>query len=155
ALSAGVAFEALNNAAARRLPLLFILNDNGMSIDKTTGGLAEFLDRARSAARAEPAPAPGPGPAADRATSAAAFFEALGLSYVGPCDGHDLARIIEVLQGLCDREQPVLLHLHTHKGRGFLVQNPDPCGFHALTPFRVHNGRVTKKASPADRPTFT
>jgi 1-deoxy-D-xylulose-5-phosphate synthase len=155
ALSAGVAFEALNNAAVRRLPLLLILNDNRMSIDKTIGGLAEFLDQARSPARARPAPAPGPVPASGRAISAAGFFEALGLSYVGPHDGHDLARLIEVLQSLCDHERPVLLHLHTHKGRGFLVQNPDPCGFHALTPFRVQNGQVTKKATPTARPSFT
>jgi 1-deoxy-D-xylulose-5-phosphate synthase len=77
------------------------------------------------------------------------------LTYVGPSDGHDLARLIEVLRGLRDIERPVLLHVHTHKGRGFLVDNPDPCGFHALTPFRVQNGKVAKKASPAARPTFT
>jgi 1-deoxy-D-xylulose-5-phosphate synthase len=153
ALSAGVAFEALNNAAARSLPLLLILNDNRMSIDKTTGGLAEFLDRARSAARAGPSPAPGSG--AWPAANVAAFFEALGLSYVGPADGHDLARLIEVLQELRDLQRPVLLHVHTHKGRGFVVENADPCGFHALTPFRVEDGKVTERASPAVRPSFT
>src|SRR5262245_19762097 len=82
ALSAGVAYEALNHAGTRNHPLLVILNDNGMSIDKATGGLAESLERARAAAR----------PA-----DAARFFESLGLDYAGPYDGHDLGQLIVLL----------------------------------------------------------
>jgi 1-deoxy-D-xylulose-5-phosphate synthase len=140
ALSCGVAQEALSHIGARKRPLLLVLNDNGMSIDQATGGLAECLSRVRAGGQ-------------DRA-GAAAFFEAQGLDYVGPCDGHDLAGLIAVLGRLRDHDRPVLLHVHTEKGRGFVVGDPDPCGFHAMTPFTVQEGKLTRKAKSA-RPSYT
>ena len=139
ALSCGVAYEALNHAATQARQLLLILNDNSMSIDRATGGLASFLEQVRG----------------DADLSAAPLFESLGLSYVGPADGHDLAGLIERLQQLRDQPRPILFHVHTQKGRDFHVSNPDPCGFHALPPFVVQDGRVARKASPAARPAFT
>ena len=155
ALSAGVAYEALNHAGTLHRPLLLVLNDNGMSIAESTGGLAQFLNQVRAAASDRSPPLEqGPlGPLTPR--SAAPFFAALGLDYVGPYDGHDLGQLIRVLQELRDREEPVVLHIHTQKGRGFQVTNPDPCGFHALTAFEVRAGQVAPRAARPPRPSFT
>jgi 1-deoxy-D-xylulose-5-phosphate synthase len=86
ALNCGVAFEALNHAAAHEGRLLLVLNDNGMSIDNATGGLADTLARDRAGGSAS-----------------AAFFASLGLDYVGPIDGHDLAEFLELQRCLLPR----------------------------------------------------
>jgi 1-deoxy-D-xylulose-5-phosphate synthase len=167
ALSSGVAYEALNHAGTLKRQLLIILNDNNLSIDRGVGGLASLLERARAggghADPGDPAgrngrgtrealhhPACGP-----RDTCPCQVFEALGLRYRGPFDGHDIPFLIELFRTLATVEEPVLLHLHTQKGRGFDVANRDPLGFHALTPFRLVDGKVEKKPSGKASKSYT
>ncbi|MFG3102474.1 1-deoxy-D-xylulose-5-phosphate synthase [Streptomyces sp. NPDC048182] len=108
ALTGGMAWEALNNiAAARDRPLVVVLNDNGRSYAPTVGGLADHLGALR---------ATGGGRPEDRG---AGLFENLGLTYLGPVDGHDLAAVEAALRRASEARGPVLVHCLTEKGRGY------------------------------------
>jgi 1-deoxy-D-xylulose-5-phosphate synthase len=122
--TAGMSFEALNHAGhlGRRLRVVF--NDNGMSIAPTVGGLA-------------------------RTGSARAYFEALGLGYQGPVDGHDLAALLPALASLRDAPGPCVLHVRTRKGCGFAPAEADPFGWHATASFDPATGaRQASRAAP-------
>ncbi|MFQ6048364.1 MAG: 1-deoxy-D-xylulose-5-phosphate synthase, partial [Phycisphaerae bacterium] len=158
----GLAFEGLNQAGTLKRQLLIILNDNSMGIAPTQGALAEYLAKFRVSTLYEevkahvkallprvPLVGKGVYEALDhlkdriKATvSPHQIFEQLGLLYVGPTDGHDLAHLIELLQLLKDVQQPVLLHLHTQKGRGCEWACADPTSFHSPSPFVITNGKV-------------
>ncbi len=115
ALTAGIAFEALQNTAnSARGPLLIVVNDNQMSISENVGGISELLSNGK----------------------ASAFFESLGLDYLGPGDGHDLAYLLGALSGIRERVplRPVVLHLRTQKGRGYLPAEEHPEFFHGVGP---------------------
>ncbi|RIK67868.1 MAG: 1-deoxy-D-xylulose-5-phosphate synthase [Planctomycetota bacterium] len=158
----GVAFEGLNQAGTLRRQLLVVLNDNSMGIAPTQGGMAEYLakfrvstvyeDLKRGVKRYLPqVPVIGK-PAfnaldhlkdAFKATlSPHQIFEQLGFVYVGPTDGHDLEHMIELLQLLRDVQHPVLLHVHTQKGKGAEWALADPTKFHSPKPFKVEGCRV-------------
>lgn len=158
----GVAFEGLNQAGTLRRQLLVVLNDNSMGIAPTQGGMAEYLakfrvstvyeDLKRGVKRYLPqVPVIGK-PAfqaldhlkeAFKATlSPHQIFEQLGFVYVGPIDGHDLEHMIELLQLLKDVQHPVLLHVHTQKGKGAEWALADPTKFHSPKPFKVEGCRV-------------
>lgn len=158
----GLAFEGLNQAGLLRRQLLIVLNDNSMGIAPTQGGLAqhlarlrtsEFYEEVRRQTRKYLPRVPIVGRAAlealehlkqgIKATLAPhQIFEQLGLLYVGPIDGHDLPHLIELLQMLRDVPSPVLLHVHTEKGRGVEWAESDPTAFHSPGPFRIEQGKV-------------
>ncbi|MGB1236989.1 MAG: 1-deoxy-D-xylulose-5-phosphate synthase [Pseudomonadales bacterium] len=117
ALTAGLAFEALNHASHVKADMLVILNDNEMSISHSEGGLANYLaSKLKSEA----------------GLANTALFEALAFDYTGPIDGHDIPLLLSTLETLLNRAGPQFLHLSTRKGKGFLPAESDPVGYHAI-----------------------
>jgi 1-deoxy-D-xylulose-5-phosphate synthase len=147
----GVAFEGLNQAGLLKRQFLVILNDNSMGIARTQGALATYLARFRVSSLYEEVKhqvatllpkVPVVGKSVQDAlehikqgvkatVSPHQIFEQLGFLYVGPVDGHDLRHLIDLLQLLKDVAQPVLLHVHTEKGRGCQWASRDPCAYHS------------------------
>jgi 1-deoxy-D-xylulose-5-phosphate synthase len=159
AMTAGMAFEALNHTAHTNADLLVVLNDNNMSISHNVGGLATYFSKIW-ASRFYNSIREGGKKALQKMPSAAAFvkrteehmkgmvapgtlFEELGFNYIGPIDGHDLPVLMETLENLKHIKGPVLLHTVTHKGQGFLPAELDPVGYHALS-------KIEPKQSPAE-----
>ncbi|MBN3762174.1 1-deoxy-D-xylulose-5-phosphate synthase [Burkholderia sp. Ac-20365] len=127
ALSAGMAYEALNHAGAcEALPLTIILNDNGMSISPAVGGLNDHLQSLNG----------GAGSAGNRLS----LFEALGLDYIGPVDGHDIPTLLAVLRDAKTRSRPHVIHVVTQKGRGYDRAVQDPVAYHGPGPFDLVKG---------------
>ncbi len=123
--TAGMAFEALNHAGELGTALRVVLNDNGMSIAPTVGGLHRTQEKR-------------------------AFLESLGLRYLGPVDGHDLAALVPALEALRDAPPgPAVLHVRTRKGRGFAPAEADPYRWHATVPFDPASGRRQEPAKGA------
>ncbi|RVU29943.1 1-deoxy-D-xylulose-5-phosphate synthase [Neptunomonas marina] len=120
AMTAGMAFEALNHAAHTRANVLVILNDNDMSISKNEGGLATYLAKNLKLK-------------GSRSETSAALFEALAFEYQGPVDGHDFAQLLPALETALSKEGPQFLHVVTQKGKGFEPAEADPVGYHAIT----------------------
>lgn len=120
AMTAGMAFEALNHAAHAGANLLVVLNDNAMSISPNVGGLSRYLARQQPHAPESPG-IPG------------GLFEELGFRYSGPVDGHDLDALLVHLESIKAETGPRLLHVHTRKGRGYGPAESNPFGLHALT----------------------
>jgi 1-deoxy-D-xylulose-5-phosphate synthase len=122
-LTGGMAFEALNNLGHNRSRVLIVLNDNGRSYSATVGGLASRL----AAGRPEGLPAglarmrvsPGDATSTERELNPSGFFETLGVRYVGPVDGHDIAGLERVLRLAADHDGPIVVHAVTQKGRGY------------------------------------
>lgn len=114
ALTAGMAYEALNHLAHSDTNALVVINDNDMAISANQGGLANFLDGTTMMG----------GPKA--------WFTALGMTYVGPVDGNDMPALLAHLQALLALPGPKLLHVHTVKGKGFSAAEEDPVGYHAI-----------------------
>jgi len=155
ALPSGIVFEALNNAGFLKKRLLVILNDNKMSICPRVGALAEYLDTIRTnpwyrglkqqaGELIKGVPMVGEqmermlGKAKDslKATlHGGMLFEALGVRYFGPVEGHSLANLVRYLELVKDEEGPVLLHVLTEKGHGFKPAEADPVFFHTPAPF--------------------
>ncbi len=138
AMSAGMAYEAMNNAGARGERLLVILNDNNMSIAPPVGALNLHLEQLAVS-----------GP--DRG----ALFEHLGFHYRGPIDGHDLDQLLPALEAFRDdeRARPVLLHIRTEKGRGYHPAERSADKGHAVGKFDVATGAQAK--SPPKAPAYT
>ena len=138
AMSAGMAFEAINNAGALGSRLLVILNDNDMSIAPATGALNAHLNRMNA-----------------QKTKDGSIFVELGMQHVGPVDGHDIDGLVAVLEAIRDDEDggPVLLHLITNKGHGYAPAANAPDKGHAVAKFDVATGAQVK-AKPA-APTYT
>jgi 1-deoxy-D-xylulose-5-phosphate synthase len=159
----GVAFEGLNQAGTLKRQFLVILNDNSMSIAKTQGGLAEHLARFRVSQLYEEVKrkakdilprVPVLGKPIFQAldhlkegikatVSPHQMFEQLGFVYVGPVDGHDIEHLIELLTSLKHVQHPVLLHVHTQKGRGCEWASNDPCTFHSPGKLVIEGGKAT------------
>jgi 1-deoxy-D-xylulose-5-phosphate synthase len=144
AMSAGMAYEALNNAGARKGQLLVILNDNDMSIAPPTGALRGHLGRLNADADGAPH-APG---------ASGALFEKLGFRYLGPFDGHDLDELVPALEAIRDGDAgPVLLHVITEKGHGYAPAASSADKLHAVSKFDVTTGVQTKPKAAA--PSYT
>ncbi len=149
AMTAGMAFEAINHAAHVDANLLVVLNDNQMSISRNVGGLStyfsklwssKFYTQFRETGKKALSSMPSTSNFVRRTeeymksmVSPATIFEELGFYYVGPIDGHNLTLLIETLDNLKDVKGAVLLHIITHKGKGFAAAEDDPVGYHALT----------------------
>ena len=171
AMSAGMAYEAMNNAGARDERLIVILNDNEMSIAPPTGALSKYLTRAtssspylhlrdfakqlakrlpkkweRRAARVEEM--------SRTIMSGGIWFEELGFYYVGPIDGHDLDQLLPVLKNCRDAEQaPILLHVITQKGKGYAPAEASVDKYHGVAKFDVVTGTQVKPKAAA--PSYT
>lgn len=133
-LSGGEAYEGLNNAAVSGHNIIIIINDNEMSIVPNQGGLYANLALLRaSGGEAEPN-----------------FFKALGFEYRYVRDGHDLPALIAAFRAVKDLDQPIVVHLHTIKGKGFLPAETDPEAWHAGGPFDITTGERRRTDKPAE-----
>lgn len=148
AMTAGMAFEALNHAAHVDTNMLVILNDNNMSISKNVGGLATYFSKIwasktytalREGSKRVLTKIPQAWELARKTeehmkgmVSPGTLFEELGFYYVGPIDGHDLNSLTRYLQNMLEIKGPKLLHIITQKGKGFAPAEDDPVGYHAL-----------------------
>ena len=148
AMTAGMAFEAINHAAHVDKKLLVVLNDNQMSISQNSGGLStyfaklwssKFYTNLRESGKKALRSLPQAKNFVRRTeeymksmVSPATIFEELGFYYIGLIDGHDLPMLVEILEKLKDIDGPVLLHIITQKGKGFEPAENDPVGYHAL-----------------------
>ncbi len=171
AMSAGMAYEAMNNAGAMDARLIVILNDNDMSIASPTGAMRSYLARlvsgplyqgvrrtAKQIVEALPQffhePARRTEEFARGWWTGGTLFEELGLFYVGPIDGHDLDQLIPVLQNVRDdRDGPVLIHVVTKKGKGYAPAEDSADKYHGVNKFNVITGAQTKPQSNA--PSYT
>jgi len=170
AMTAGMAYEALNHAGHLRADMLVVLNDNEMSISPNVGGLSNYLARILSghfysAIREEGKKVlrhvPPMWEFARRAeehvkgmVAPGTLFEEMGFNYIGPVDGHDLPVLIETLRNLRDRPGPQFLHVVTRKGKGFPPAERDPIGWHGVTRFDPHTGTLPA-ARPEAKPTYS
>jgi len=172
AMSAGMAYEAMNNAGARRSRLLVILNDNDMSIAPPVGAMSAYLSRLMSsrsflnlrdlASRMATRFPRGIQRTARRAEEYArgiltggTLFEELGFYYVGPIDGHNLDHLLPVLRNVREAEEsgPILLHVITKKGHGYAPAEASPDKYHGVSKFNVITGEQAK--APPGPPQYT
>jgi 1-deoxy-D-xylulose-5-phosphate synthase len=156
AMSAGMAFEALNNAGASDTNLLVILNDNEMSISPPVGALNKHFAKLMSGrfyAAAKRAGEKVLGDLAKRAeehvkgmVTPGTLFEELGFNYIGPIDGHDLDSLIPTLRNMKELKGPQFLHVVTRKGAGYKLAESDPVLYHGVSKFDAENGIVGGKS---------
>ena len=166
ALTAGLAFEALNHAASEKANLLVILNDNDMSISRNVGGIRDYLakllsskayTRSRDEARKLLEPLPPLAQFAKKTeehlkgmVSPATLFEEIGFNYIGPIDGHDITGLVTTLQNMKDLSGPQFLHVVTQKGCGFVPAEDDPIKYHAIGKLKA---KSDSEATP--KPTYS
>ena len=167
ALGGGLSFEGLNDAGGSGEPLVVILNDNGMSIDRNVGGLSKHLSRMRTDPEyyefkkkyrktLEKLPAGRTLYEWSHEVKSAVkktllpplstVFEEMGFSYMGPVDGHDIQRLTAVLREAREAKRPVLVHVHTVKGNGYAYALREPERFHGVPPFDPVTGKVRKES---------
>ena len=163
AMTAGMAFEALNHVAGSGADMLVVLNDNNMSLSENVGALSSYFSRIWASKlynqiRREGQKVLSKVPPASEfvrrteehmkgMVSPGTFFEEMGFNYIGPMDGHNLKSLVDTLQNLRELKEPVLLHVITEKGRGFTPAEEDPIGYHALAKIdpKPNNGGNKKK----------
>ena len=169
AMSAGMAFEAMNNAGVMDTDLLVVLNDNDMSISPPVGGLNKYLARllsgglygaARKASERVLGKVPQLWELAKRVEEHAkgmvvpsTMFEEFGFNYIGPIDGHDLDSLIPTLKNIRELKGPQFLHVVTKKGQGYKLAEADPVLYHGVSKFRPDAGIVAGK--PGGKPSYT
>jgi len=169
AMTAGMAFEALNHAGDLDANLLVILNDNDMSISPNVGGMSNYLARLlsgklystmREGSKKVLKTIPSAWELARRAEEhvkgmviPGTLFEELGFNYIGPIDGHDLDTLVKTLKNLKTLDGPQFLHIVTRKGKGYAPAEENPCGYHGVGRFNPETGE--KEKSPGSPPTYT
>ena len=163
AMTAGMAYEALNNAGAADTDLLVVLNDNDMSISPPVGALNKYLAKLMSGrfyAAARRAGTKVLGDLARRAeehvkgmVTPGTMFEEFGFNYIGPIDGHDLDALIPTLKNISELKGPQFLHVVTKKGQGYKLAEADPVLYHGVSKFKPDDGIVGGKAG--GKPTYT
>ncbi|OZA30164.1 MAG: 1-deoxy-D-xylulose-5-phosphate synthase [Hydrogenophilales bacterium 17-61-9] len=168
AMTAGMAFEALNNAGNTELPLLVVLNDNDMSISPNVGALNNYLARlmsgkfyaaARRAGDKVLSVAPPIRELAKRAeehmkgmVTPGTLFEEFGFNYIGPIDGHDIDVLLNTLGNIKQLSGPQFLHVVTRKGKGYAPAETNPCLYHGVSKFDPATGVAEKSGG---KPTYT
>lgn len=160
-LTCGVSLEALNNISRDLKKFIVILNDNAMSISKNVGAITHILSRLMSNPITHKihqeidtifSKIPSYGPfiaeqghritgSLKNLVSPAAYFEQYGLSYIGPIDGHDIKKLIDVLEGVKDSSWPVIVHVLTQKGKGMEEALKNPISYHGAKPFSKDTGK--------------
>ena len=163
AMTAGMAYEALNNAGAADTDLLVVLNDNDMSISPPVGALNKYLAKLMSGrfyAAARRAGTKVLGELARRAeehvkgmVTPGTMFEEFGFNYIGPIDGHDLDALIPTLKNIRELSGPQFLHVVTRKGQGYKLAEADPVLYHGVSKFKPDDGIVGGKSG--GKPTYT
>jgi len=169
AMTAGMAFEALNHAGDLDANLLVILNDNDMSISPNVGALSNHLARIlsgqlyssmREGSRKVLSVMPSMWELAKRTEEhmkgmviPGTLFEELGFNYIGPIDGHDINTLVKTLRNLNKLKGPRFLHIVTRKGKGFAPAEENPCTYHGVGKFHPESGKLEKSAPSG--PTFT
>ena len=161
AMTAGMAFEAMNDAVAHDADLMVVLNDNDMSISCSTGGFAKHLASIWESGQSINISADGeayvqPHPEwtynsrlHSAATDAADnVFKAIGFDYFGPFDGHDVEQLTQVFTALKKRKGPRLIHIYTKKGKGFAPAEADQIKYHAIT-------KINAKSTPQTAPKYS
>jgi 1-deoxy-D-xylulose-5-phosphate synthase len=170
AMTAGMAFEALNHAGDSDADLLVILNDNDMSISPNVGGLSNHLTKllsgsmystVRESGKKVLEHMPSVWELARRTeehvkgmVAPGTLFEELGFNYFGPVDGHDLDTLIPTLRNLSKHKGPRFLHIVTRKGKGYFPAENDPSKFHGVSSFDTSTGEA-KNQPPSTSPSFT
>ena len=165
ALTGGEAFEALNQAGDLGKKLIVILNDNEMSIDKNVGGLSDYLSRIRITPQYNRAKKdmgnllmsiPHIGDKAFKtaqivkdsvraALVPGSVFEEIGFHYIGPVDGHNISLLQELFERVREMEGPILIHIHTTKGKGYAPAEMEPDKFHGIGKFDRETGKCPQK----------
>lgn len=167
AMTAGMAYEALNHAGDLDANLIVVLNDNEMSISPNVGALRKYLTRLLSGRMYSTMRESGK-KALSHSKSLSklvklteehmkgmvlpgTLFEEMGFKYYGPIDGHDVEELVHVLHNLKQIKGPRLLHVLTQKGKGYEPAEEDPCTYHGVTPFNLQTGLVAsgKKSTPS------
>ena len=169
ALTGGMAYEALNNAAELKKNFVIVLNDNNMSISNNVGGMSAYLGNLRTAAsyadlklnvtnalKRIPRVGGGMVQAIHKTKSSikqfvipGMLFENMGLTYLGPVDGHNISQMTRIFQDAFRVEGPVLVHVLTRKGMGYEPAMRHPARFHGTAPFEIETGIPAKKTRPA------
>ena len=168
ALTGGLAYEGLSNAGESGEPILVILNDNGMSITKNVGGVAEHLAhqrlkpqylRFKKGYRRAMAILPGGRhvynvthkikKAVKETLLPCSMFEDMGFTYLGPVDGHDVRGLTRLLSYARDLETPVLLHVRTVKGKDYAPAEKNPDAFHGVSRFCIQTGEALQFSKPS------
>lgn len=170
ALTGGMAYEALNNAANLNKNFVIILNDNKMSISENVGGISSYLSNLRTAesytdlkseVKKTLNKVPGIGPAVvqrihktkdsiKQLMIPGMFFEDMGIKYLGPVNGHDFGRMIQIFQEAKKVNGPVLVHVQTEKGRGYEPARKHPARFHGTSAFNLEHGIPLKTGGKAN-----
>lgn len=169
ALTAGMAFEALNHAGSLPANLLIVLNDNDMSISENVGALSNYLARAlsgrmyshlRESGKKVLRQMPTVWELARRSEEhlkgmvlPGTLFEEMGFNYIGPIDGHDVKALVNTLRNLQKLRGPQFLHVVTRKGKGYAPAEADPIKWHGPGPFDPASGMIFKEASSG--PTYS
>ena len=167
-LTGGMAYEAMDNLGFKKNKVIIILNDNGMSISKNVGGISKYLGAIRTSHGYRSAKKfvkdkidgskAGHGIAQGLASfkndlkytimnNPGIFFENLGMTYLGPIDGHDIKQIIDALNKAKSLNEPVVIHCLTKKGKGYSIAEKYPRKFHGIGPFDPETGEVRKKSA--------
>ena len=163
AMTAGMAFEALNNAGSLRTDLLVVLNDNDMSISENVGALSNYFARILSSRKYSALRETGKKVLAKMPTAwelarrseeylkgmvlPGGLFEALGFNYIGPIDGHDIAALVRTLRNQRQLKGPQFLHVVTRKGKGYAPAEADPIKWHGPGAFDPASGTIFKEKS--------
>lgn len=170
ALTGGMAYEALNNAASLNKNFVIVLNDNKMSISENVGGISSYLSNLRTAesytdlkseVKKTLNKVPGIGPvmvqrihktkdSIKQLMIPGMFFEDMGIKYLGPVNGHDCGRMIQVFQEAKKVNGPVLVHVQTEKGRGYEPARKQPARFHGTSAFNLEHGIPLKTGGKAN-----
>ena len=169
ALTAGMAYEALNHAGDLDASMLVVLNDNDMSISPNVGGLSKYLARLLSgqfysSIREQGKKILSATPAVQKLAKRAeehtkgmlmpgTMFEEMGFIYYGPVDGHDVLELVRMFENIRDIDAPRFVHVVTKKGKGYEPAEVDPCGYHGVSAFNLEQGIV--KSNKPSTPTYT
>lgn len=165
ALTGGMAYEALNNLSSLNRNFIIILNDNNMSISENVGGMSEYLNKIRIGQKYNDFKSdieqslnkiPKVGNKIVKGVKRTkdsikqllipgGFFDDLGITYIGPIDGHDVETLIAILKDAKKLDHPVLIHLLTKKGFGYRFAYDEPAKFHGIEPFDKYTGEIIKK----------
>lgn len=165
ALTGGMAFEAINNAGRLKTNMIIVLNDNNMSISENVGGLANYLGKLRTSSKYTGFKEnmentlnqmPGVGKALvgqlKRSKDAikyfmlpSMFFEDMGLTYIGPIDGHNIGQMMTALEAAAKAKKAVVVHVITKKGKGYYMAEKYPSRYHGVEPFDIASGQPIRK----------
>lgn len=166
ALSGGMSFEALNNAARLQSNMVIILNDNNMSINENVGGMATYLGKVRTSVKYNGfkegiervlSTLPKGKSVIDRLRRSkdsikrlfipGMLFEDMGLTYIGPIDGHNIEQLLSAINSAKNMKEAVIIHVITKKGKGYKLAEKNPSKYHGIDPFIIETGEVKKKST--------